>query len=213
MTLVSTTKILYKFEGKQSTKSDGIRNTSIPIAITPMVPVDHTISSWNTRTQMSITFKDQISIFANLKNPFTITLITGILLFVIVVTVVLYKLHRRIQVNSREDIRKKPNCMYCSQLTNTEHGEDGHKFCNHVSSPVNTTDYETIEIPSDDSVSKNETTEISCPNSRQQTPICQSKKYLDEDVDLDNYLCPISVHTNEKPVLEDERDDGYLTVV
>lgn len=143
------------------------------------------------------------------------SLVTGMLLIIVVVTVVLYKVHRRTQIISTESVTKKQICTCSSYLTSKTH-EDDNNVLNIAKRQMNdnTSSYDTIEMSSVELDLKTEISESSCTPGRQhKKSSCQSKRYFKEDVDPNDYLCPILVHMSNETATKDISDDDYLTVL
>lgn len=157
-------------------------------------------------------FVDQISRLFDINNPFTISLVTGILFLVITLCVVLCKCHRRSRLGttSETDIENQLQCIHYQQTeTETEPFEDSDKNYDLVLNDLTSFQgsYDTIDISSDDSELNGLSVEITDINNR------KSKKRLPTDLDTDEYMCPSTSKTSMKNNCGETRDDNYLTVL
>lgn len=179
----------------------------------------HTNKQTQKSTYMIPVSTDYVSsVFSNLNNPFTLSIITGGLFLFSVFCVAVYKLKSRLTLMPIRDVERQSRGIHHQSskrmLKLSEYDEVS--SC-HLSNAIMTNNaiYETIDQRSDN-LDGNFTTETEnlTTGNQQSTAILPKPEELDAGNNCpDGYLMPSTINRSEKTTNRDTCDDKYLTFV
>lgn len=178
----------------------------------------HTSKQTQNSTDMIPVSNDDVpSVFSNLNNPLTLSLITGGLFLFSVMCIAIYKLKRRLTLMPNRDVeRQSRGIHHQSSKRMLKPSEYDEVRSSHLSNEIMTNNgiYETIDQHSDnlDGNSTTETEDLATSN-QQSTAIIPKDEELNAGCCPEGYLMPSTINRSKKTVDRDTYDDKYLTIV